>query len=299
MSAPIHGFLNLNKPAGYTSHDVVALVRRLCGVRRVGHAGTLDPMATGVLPLCLGRATRLADLVGEGEKEYLAEVTLGVTTATDDAEGEPLQRRPLPPGLTRASLEEALAAFVGTIEQVPPAFSARRQAGVRAYDLARAGQEVRLPPRPVTIYSIALEELALPRLWLRVRCSRGTYIRALARDLGEALGCGAHLSGLVRTRVGVFTLADAVTLEQLREAASQSRWRDLLLPPDFALQHLPRLVVEPRRREDMRLGRQWPGDPGARAELHAVYDVQGCFLGLAEPVAGRWQPRIAFVGEVE
>jgi len=299
LSAPIHGFLNLNKPAGYTSHDVVALVRRLCGVRRAGHAGTLDPLATGVLPVCLGRATRLADLVGEGEKEYRAEVTLGVTTATDDAEGEPLLRRPLPAGLTRASLEEVLAAFVGTIEQVPPAFSARRQAGVRAYALARAGQEVRLPPRPVTIYSIALEELALPRLWLRVRCSRGTYIRALARDLGEALGCGAHLSGLVRTRVGVFTLADAVTLEQLREAAGEGRWSELLLPPDFALQHLPRLVVEPGRREDMRLGRQWPDDSGARAGLHAVYDVLGCFLGLAEPVAGRWQPRIAFVGEVE
>jgi tRNA pseudouridine55 synthase len=219
------GILNINKPAGWTSHDVVARVRRLAGERRVGHAGTLDPLAEGVLVVLLGRATRLADLVQATHKTYVARLALGTATSTDDAEGVVIAEAALP---AVVDLESVLGQFRGEIRQVPPAYSAVKVAGQRAYAVARRGGAVILDARPVTIYDLKV----VGPLTLEVTCSKGTYIRSLARDIATALGTVGHLAHLVRTRVGPFALADAAPLDTLDVAQS-------LLPPDAALPDAP------------------------------------------------------------
>lgn len=204
----------MDKPAGPTSHDIVDRVRRALHVRRVGHAGTLDPFATGVLPVCVGRATRLARFLGEGEKEYEATIRLGFATTTDDATGEPLG----PPAAVTVSgrqVEEAARAFVGSLLQVPPAFSAKHVSGRRAYERARAGEEVAVAPSRVTVHEMRVGAVEGDRVEVLVRCSPGTYIRALGRDLGAALGTGGHLVALRRTRVGAFGLEQAVSGDAL------------------------------------------------------------------------------------
>ena len=216
MSAP-DGLLVVDKPAGWTSHDVVARVRRLARTRKVGHAGTLDPMATGVLLLGLGRATRLLGHLALTDKDYDARVRLGETTVTDDAEGELVSRRD-PSGVGEGALLAALAALTGEVDQVPSAVSAVKVGGVRSYARVRAGQDVALPPRRVTVSRLQLLARRGPDLELAVTCSSGTYVRALARDLGEALGVGAHLTALRRTRVGPFGLAQAHELAALATA---------------------------------------------------------------------------------
>src|SRR5262245_1264973 len=211
----MHGFLNIDKPAGPTSHDVVVRVRRLAKQRRVGHAGTLDPAATGVLVVALGNATRLIEYVQEQtSKRYQALVQLGVTTATDDAEGEVLHESPVP-HLALAEIDAQLVAFRGEIEQAPPQYSAIHHAGRRMHELARAGIIVDLPTRTVTIDRLVVLAWEPPLLTLDVTCSKGTYIRSLARDIGAAIGCGAHLQALRRLAVGTFEVEDAATLEQL------------------------------------------------------------------------------------
>ncbi len=208
------GVLVVDKPAGPTSHDIVDRARRVLGTRRVGHTGTLDPFATGVLPLCLGRATRLARFLAAGEKTYRATVRLGFATTTDDLTGEPLATER--GGVVRdaaagdSELEAALAGLVGGFDQVPPAFSAKQVAGRRAYELARRGEAVSRAAVPVTVYALELLARNADVLELEVRCSAGTYVRAIARDLGERLGCGAHLAALRRTRSGGFGLEAAV-----------------------------------------------------------------------------------------
>jgi tRNA pseudouridine55 synthase len=216
------GLLVVDKPPAWTSHDVVARVRRLAGTRRVGHAGTLDPMATGVLVLGLNRGTKLLTYLVGADKDYDATIRLGEATVTDDAEGE-IIRRPGAPGLDRAAVLEAVAGFVGAIEQVPSAVSAIKVDGRRAYARVRAGEDVTLPARPVTIHQYdVLEtratldgETPVLDVDVRVTCSSGTYIRALARDLGDVLGVGGHLTALRRTRVGEHGISTAVTLEQV------------------------------------------------------------------------------------
>ncbi|HEY8476007.1 MAG TPA: tRNA pseudouridine(55) synthase TruB [Chloroflexota bacterium] len=290
-----HGFLNVEKPRGYTSHDVVAFVRRTIRVRRVGHAGTLDPAARGVLPICVGRATRLADEVGEGEKAYQGDVVLGIATTTDDAEGEVVAHGDTA-GIDEATVRKALDGFVGPQEQIPPAFSAVRVQGMRAYQLARRGGAVELRPRQITIYEARLVAWHPPVATIFVRCSRGTYVRAIARDLGQRLGCGAHLDNLVRLAVGRFTLDDALALEEIALAAQHGYWTDLLFPPDFPLVHLPAAIVHDERAHDFRHGRAWRG-PSARGGRHRVYGEGGSFLGVAEfdPTRGVWNPRLGFV----
>ena len=295
--ADLHGLLNVCKARGFTSHDVVAVVRRALGTRRVGHAGTLDPMAEGVLPVCVGRYTRLADLISDTDKGYYAEIELGVTTTTDDAEGELVERRE-GPELTTASLEAALAAFRGPIEQVPPAFSAIKIAGRRAYDLARRGDAPLLLARPVTIHRLEVMSLASPRLALLVVCSKGTYVRSLARDLGARLGCGAHLTRLVRLWVGSFRLEDAVSLDEIGRAARSGNIEAVVGPADSALRGLPALIVPRRRLTDLGHGRPWPASVvHAPADLTRVYDTDGQLLGLAEYDRHHhaWQPRLALV----
>lgn len=282
----MHGFLNIDKPAGMTSHDVVARVRRLAGQKRVGHAGTLDPAATGVLVVALGAATRLIEYVQDQTlKGYLAVVRLGQTTATDDAEGEPLESRPLPP-LDPAVLEAALAPLRGTIQQVPPMYSALHHQGQRLYDLARAGVTLDLPARPVRIERLELRGWAPPDLTLDVLCGKGTYIRSLARDLGAALGCGGHLRALQRTLVGSFRIEDAAPLDGLVPEAA-------LLPPELAVADWPRadLDEEAARRVRNGLALHLDGLEGLRARAHGP---DGRLLALLSRTDTRWRPEKVF-----
>jgi tRNA pseudouridine55 synthase len=232
------GVLNVSKLAGWTSHDAVARVRRLAGQKRVGHAGTLDPLATGVLPVLLGRATRLADLVQSGRKCYTAVVRLGEATTTDDAEGEVIASAAVPP-LTVDALDSALHAFRGEIAQTPPRYSAIKVDGQRAYAVARRGGEVALQPRRVTIHDLRATVRCANELQLDVTCSSGTYIRALARDLALALSTLGHLRHLVRTSVGPFCIEQALTLDEV-EARSVA---ESLQPASVVLPHTPQLDI--------------------------------------------------------
>ncbi|MEA2621603.1 MAG: tRNA pseudouridine55 synthase [Chloroflexota bacterium] len=242
----LDGVLVVAKPAGPTSHDIVALVRRLTGVRRVGHGGTLDPFAAGVLPIFLGHATRVVEYHLSDTKEYRADVIFGARSTTDDLDGE-LAPSDVP-APTREQLEAALEGFRGEIEQVPPDYSAVRVAGRHAYELARHGEKPELRSRRVTILGLDLlawndSDPSRPIATLHVRCSAGTYIRAIARDLGEALGSGAYLAALTRTASGPFTLERAHPLEKVREALANGRAAAMLLPPDVGLDAYPRVSL--------------------------------------------------------
>jgi tRNA pseudouridine55 synthase len=280
----VDGVLVVDKPAGPTSHDMVARARRAFGLRRVGHTGTLDPFATGVLPLCLGRATRLARFLSEGEKVYRATVRLGFATSTDDVTGEALSE-PREVRLREEEVRQAVQKLVGAHDQVPPAFSARRVKGRRLYELARRGEAVPRTARPVIIFGIDLLGVGGDALELEVRCSPGTYVRALARDLGEALGLGGHLSALRRTRSGSFTLDQAVSGDTLDRA------RERLVPLCELLPQLPAVRVGRLGRELVRHGRDLgsdaleQGSPEATAERVRVLDEAGELLALAIPRA--------------
>ncbi len=280
------GVLNVRKAAGWTSHDVVARLRRLSGQKRVGHAGTLDPMAEGVLPILFGKATRLADYVGGGRKRYVAEVQLGEATATDDAEGEVTERATVP-SLSRADVEAALGAFVGEIEQVPPAYSAVKVAGRRAYAVARSGGSVELRPRKVMVYELELLSAGDDRLELDVTCSRGTYVRSLARDVAHRLGTVGHLRRLVRTEVGPFKVEDAVTLEQVAESGVSA----FLLAPDAALPGVPRYAADASEAAALRNGRSIPV-ADLNAELVLVYDPGGRLICAGPADGSSLRPRI-------
>jgi tRNA pseudouridine55 synthase len=244
------GILNLWKPPGMTSHDVVSVVRRLTGQRRVGHAGTLDPMAEGVLVVGIGQGTRLLEYLAAGSKEYCARIHLGAATDTDDAEGVPIAVTAVK-RFRRPSIERALSVFVGRQEQKPPVYSALKQHGQPAYRLARAGAPVRQTTRTIEIESIRLVSWRNPHIICVVTCSKGTYIRALARDVGAHLGCGAHLCGLIRLRSGAFALEDAVPLPLLAHALQEGYWQQIVLPLDAALEHHPALILG--EEDDMRL----------------------------------------------
>ncbi len=285
------GLLNINKPSGITSHDVVNVVRRITGVRQVGHTGTLDPLATGVLIVLIGPATRLARYLSGVDKTYSAVVRLGETTSTYDAEGEVLLRRPVTVG--RAEIEVALEAYRGPLLQTPPMVSALKVGGKPLYKLARKGQEVERQPRQVTIHALTLEAWMPPELTLTVTCSAGTYIRSLAHDLGEQLGCGAHLVALTRTATGRFDLAESVTLEQLRALAEVDRLTEVLLPPDVAVVTLPGVTLTPEMERAVRYGQsiELPDAPIA-AEVRA-HDADGSLVALLIPAEdGRWRPTL-------
>lgn len=290
MGEAMEGFFNLNKPAGPTSHDVVDRVRRLLHIRRVGHGGTLDPLAEGVLPIALGRATRLLPFLQEGEKRYRATILLGVSTTTYDAEGEVTSIRPLPP-LDHRKLAEALSSFQGEIEQVPPPFSAVRQGGRRLYERARAGEEVHAPPRRVRIFRLDLLSWEPPYLTLEVACGGGTYIRSLAHDLGERLGCGAHLHRLVRLQVGPFRLEEALRPEELEALAAQGRIQEALLPMDAPVRHWPAVGVEESLLPALLSGQPLALEVEEGAERARAYSPVGRFLALLHrEESGLWRP---------
>lgn len=270
------GILVVNKLRGLTSHDVVSQVRRMARQKRVGHAGTLDPMATGVLLVCLGRATRVAEYLAGSDKAYRAVMRLGLETDTYDAEGEIVARRPV--HVTEAELRETLARFSGALDQVPPMYSALKRDGQPLYKLARQGLEVERAPRRVTIYELALRACAWPDVTIDVRCSTGTYIRSLAHDIGAALGCGAHLIELTRTASGAFALDAAVKLQDLTGLADLS---GLLRPLDAALQNLPTLTLDAEQSRRVLLGQAIPFDKTSdSSDLFRVYNSSGTLLAI-------------------
>lgn len=283
------GILNLDKPQGLTSHDVVARVRAVARQRRVGHAGTLDPLATGVLVVCLGRATRLAEYLTASPKQYRACVRLGIATDSYDAAGQVVAERPVT--ASREQVEAALERFRGTILQVPPMVSALKRDGKRLYELARQGVEVERAARPVEISDLKLVSWTPPDLVLEVTCSPGTYIRSLAHDLGQVLGCGAHVTSLVRLASGDFRLEDALPLADLPE-----RLASALLPLDAGLGRYPALHLDEAAAHVVRSGRALPAE-GAAAGLARAYGPDGALLAIVAYLPERqvWQPRKVLV----
>jgi len=291
----LNGFLNIDKPAGMTSHDVVARVRRGLHVKKVGHAGTLDPMATGVLIVCMGPATRLSEYVMQSTKRYRARVRLGATTDTYDADGEILSETDAS-HITLEDIEQALSPFVGDIAQVPPMYSAIKQGGRKLYKLARAGETVERAPRAVSIVALEVSEWASPEFTLDVTCSAGTYIRSLAYDLGAALGVGAHLAGLVRTASGFFTLENAVSLDELT-AAEGGWWRAHLVRPQDALRDWPTVSLNEIDADHIRHGRTISGADMTDDTLAWALEADGSLLAVLRAEAGIWQPHKVFLTE--
>lgn len=265
------GVLNINKPAGITSHDVVDAVRRILKIKKVGHTGTLDPQATGVLPICVGRATKISQFLLAADKEYKIIMRLGVATDTQDASGKVIKEAPYE-AVTRQNLLTALERFSGEIEQIPPMFSAKKQGGVRLYQLARRGEEIEREARRVQIYALELLDFQPPLVNLRVHCSKGTYARALCHDLGQTLGCGAHLHQLCRLRTGNFALETALTLEELKAKVEAGYLEEVLVPIQEALYHMPEVVINPRAGRKVANGAAIPAGmviaypPGVAAE---------------------------------
>ena len=284
--------LPVDKGTGVTSFQVVAHLRRLLRAPKMGHGGTLDPGATGVLPILIGEATKLTPYLVDLDKEYLATVRLGIVTDTQDLSGTTLETRPVP-ALQRSDVERALGSFVGTIRQVPPMYSALHHAGQRLYELARKGLEVERSPREVMVHAIALESMALPDLVIRVRCGKGFYVRTLAADLGAALGPGGSLASLQRTRVGPYCLEAAVPWETVREARDGGLLWPQLLPPDSALIGMSelRLADAPARAFLHGQAVEVPGaaEPGDGALLR-VYGPDGAFLGIGSRRGSRVKP---------
>jgi tRNA pseudouridine55 synthase len=302
----LDGVLLVAKQPGPTSHDIVALVRRLTGVRRVGHGGTLDPFAAGVLPVFLGQATRLAEYHLADDKEYRALVAFGARSTTDDLEGEltPVEA----PAPARERVAAALGAFTGEVEQVPPDYSAVHVGGRRAYELARHGRKPELRPRRVIFHRLEVVDWDAsmperPVATIDIHCSAGTYVRALARDLGEQLGCGAYLAALTRTASGPFRLDDARPMEAIREALAGGRAGSVLLPPDSGLDALPRITLRGRELHALVRGQAVPSarlelpdvSGAADDQLVRVADEAGRLAAVARLRDGRLQPEKVLV----
>ncbi len=290
----MHGIFNVNKPAGLTSHQVVHAIRKSSGLARVGHAGTLDPLATGVLLVCVGQAVRVTEYLIDHDKKYRARVRLGIETDTYDAEGAVVAQRAVT--ATREQVETALASFVGKQSQMPPAYSAIKKDGVRLYDLARRGVQVERTPRAVEIFSINAREIALPDVEFDVHCSKGTYIRSLAHDLGEKLGCGATLTALTRTASGRFALDDAVSLDQLRAAFDKKCAAHYLNPLDEALLQFQAVVVNAESARRVTLGNSLDCEREYATPLLRAYAPSGQCIALLERGrrAGEWKPQKVF-----
>jgi tRNA pseudouridine55 synthase len=290
----VFGFLNIHKPLGVTSHDIVMQVRRTFGLRKVGHAGTLDPLATGVLIICVGGATRLSEYVMHMTKGYIARVKLGETTATYDAEGEITSTRPAA-HITRAQVEAALAPFRGSFEQKPPIYSAIKVNGRKLYDIARAGQSVELKARPVEIHRLVLTEWQPPYFSIDVSCTAGTYIRSLAYDIGEALGCGAHLTALERTQSGSFLLTDAITPDDL---VADPQWQRHLISAETALVGWRHVMLTHDQAQHMGHGGALPHDGADEGETALAYTSAQQLLAVVRAESGMWVPQKVFIQAV-
>jgi tRNA pseudouridine55 synthase len=290
------GIVNINKPPGMTSHDVVLHARRILREKRIGHTGTLDPLATGVLVLCVGRATRIAQYLEAGEKEYRAVMRLGITTDTLDAEGRVLETKTYSPP-ERGELVRTIQRFTGAILQSPPAFSAVKIGGTPSYRLARQGKAKPNKPRQVTIHEIDLTSYDDPLVGLTVRCSKGVYIRSLCADIGDALGTGAHLAALQRTRSGRFSLAEAMTLEELQALATAGDVDRVVLPIDHALADFPAASLTDEEAVRITHGNRLPGSESALnmpSGLFRLHDPSGRLLALARLDQGVFLPELVF-----
>jgi tRNA pseudouridine55 synthase len=291
------GYLNINKPQDWTSTDVVRKLKGITRAKKIGHGGTLDPLATGVLPICVGSATRFADTVLLGTKSYRITMVLGSSTNTYDSTGDvTVESEWL--NVTREDVVSSLDGFRGKFNQIPPMFSALHHNGKRLYELARKGIEVERPPRPVETTSLELIEFNAPEVVIDVECGHGFYARTLAHDIGEKLGTHAHLTGLVRTHAGAFKLEDTVTIEQVSAAAESGDWREVALPIDTTLQHMPKITLTESFVEMVKFGRQLSdGDIGKPSEYQSgdrirAYTPEDELLAILifEPEKLGWRP---------
>ncbi len=271
-----HGILLLDKPAGLTSTAALTRAKRILGIKKAGHTGALDPMATGLLPLCFGQATKVSQFLLESDKQYLADIELGVTTDSGDADGKVTSERTVPE-LTARQIETVLDSFRGPIEQIPPMVSALKHKGKRLHELARQGIEVERKPRSITIHQLDRLDFDTNRLTVRVGCSKGTYIRSLAMDIGEVIGCGAHLSMLRREQSGPFSLDKATTLDELSDR-DQEAARAALISPDQALIHLDAISIKMEQARALRHGQPVSLEHGP-VELIRMYSDQE-FIGV-------------------
>jgi tRNA pseudouridine55 synthase len=293
MKNAISGVLVIDKPVGMTSHDVVQVVRKGTNIRRAGHTGTLDPRASGVLIVLVGPAVRLSEYVSASDKRYQAVITLGKTTDTYDEDG--LQTSSAPVNVTEEQFEKELMTFVGDIEQTPPPYSAVKVNGRKAYEMARHGEEVDLSPRIISVYSLELLEWAPPEVVIDIFCSSGTYVRSLANDLGDRLGCGATLTGLRRTKSGRFTLRDAVPLRKLNEAFTNGTWYQYLIPAAEALSDWPAVELSVEQMDTIRHGNRIAADATVGKKARGISE-QGELVALLEldEVSNEWQPKKVF-----
>ena len=290
----ISGVLVIDKPVGLTSHEVVQIIRHGTNIRRAGHTGTLDPRASGVLIVLIGPAVRLSEYVSASDKRYQAIIRLGATTDTFDADGR-FTSKDETPQITEEQFETALKTFVGEIIQTPPPYSAVKVHGRPAYDMAREGEEVQLEPRKIQVYSLELLEWAPPEAVIDVYCSSGTYVRSLANDLGDKLGCGAYLTGLRRTKSGRFTLRDAVPLRKLREAFDAGNWYQYVIPAAEALSDWPALELNNEQVEAVRHGHRVPAEAGATGMARGISEAGELIALLEVDIATQeWQPRKVF-----
>lgn len=301
----INGIINIHKTAGFTSHDVVAKMRGICGQKKIGHTGTLDPQATGVLPVCLGSATKVCDMLTDRDKEYVAELLLGVTTDTQDTTGEILETRHVDESSFSAErIKEAVMSFLGSYEQLPPMYSAIKVNGKKLYELAREGREVERKTRNVTIHELEILEVRLPVIKFRAACSKGTYIRTLCADIGERLSCGGAMQSLVRTRAGGFFLKDAVSLETLQELRDTGRLEDVVLPVDSVFAEYPDLHVSEGQRKLLENGNPFLPEHTVEGTVYAagqwvrIYREDNSFAGIYAYDAGQrcYRPVKMFLG---
>ena len=289
-----HGIMNVYKEKGFTSHDVVAKLRGICKQKKIGHTGTLDPDAAGVLPVCLGNGTRLCDMLTDKSKEYVAELKLGVVTDTQDSSGRVLSKQEV--SVTGKEAEQVILSFLGESLQTPPMYSALKVNGKRLYELAREGKEIERKARPITIYELEILKSEPPDFTLRVKCSKGTYIRTLCHDIGQALGCGAVMNALLRTKVGEFDLEKAHTLLEIEELSAQGRLSEIITPVDGIFRNLEALCVTENAMKALKNGNQlkmsevWeltgekltgekPTVPEPDGE-YRIYGSQGEFYGI-------------------
>ena len=283
----MNGFLIANKPTGITSSNLVVFVRkRLPRGTSVGHGGTLDPEASGVLPICIGTATRLFDFIIDKQKTYIAELQLGVETDTQDATGEVVARAPV--HATEDDLHRAITGFIGDIQQIPPMYSAIKRDGKRLYQLARKGETIEVEPRSCRVDGIdLLEKTGENRYRIRVRCGKGVYIRTLCHDIGRALGCGAHMHSLERVQAGIFTLENALDRDQIDAAYQNGTLSECLLPVDAPIGHIPAVYVDERARHAVKNGNvlrpQWLREPAPAVENVRIY-LEDQFAGIGEPL---------------
>lgn len=322
----MNGVINVYKEKGYTSHDVVAKMRGILRMKKIGHTGTLDPDAEGVLPVCLGRGTRLCDMLTDKTKTYRAALLLGVETDTQDISGTVTARHPEEAAaLSEEQIRQAAFGFLGTYMQVPPMYSALKVGGKKLYELARAGKEVERQPRPVEILALTVDEICLPRVFLTVTCSKGTYIRTLCYDIGRKLGCGGCMESLLRTRVDRFCLEDSLRLSEIETLRDAGRIEDYVTPVDQIFAELPALRMKEGDGDKLaRNGNPFePGDelcgfesaaaepdgeassadrtadfPSGWPEQVRVYDSAGSFVGVYgyEEEKRRYRPRKIFLG---